>query len=403
MVLSALGRRWWPAGEEQQAGSVDISSKTQDLLATACRTWSAALGQQQESNGGFRGMPYGWHGAGAYDTGQALSGLLPSAQTGYGMFDEERQRRAIRALQQYTLHWKRDVVLAESYQEAEEAFFIEGKGEEPALTIGVAWATIAFSRYWTWTKDIESRDHARRLQNIILGAQLDDGSFQFAADPDNTNQPSAYATTLALWALVESDRLLLDPSERQDLSAARRRSANWIRQSLADELPYSEHTTSRTVAGLAEQATWVLCRARAIGDDSEVSQQEQHLLGMIADDIIQRCSMQDLSTHVCVTGADLNGVIPKGRGARGHVFVMFWRPWAMLASYRLMKDRRAPLDGRVRLSLKWAIESLVQQMCGDNGLVIAAQARTSRFEVAEHLFAVSEILGTLIGGPKDPR
>lgn len=135
----------------------------------------------------------------------------------------------------------------------------------------------------------------------------------------------------------------------------------------------------REVAGLAEQALWVLTRAEGGAVD--------HALAIeLARSIVARCR---LGAEGCARAIDDDGAIELDRGTpeRGPNFIALWHPWVTLASHALASDASLDLPPALRDELarisRWGIGEM------DRGVELLQAAPS--YKLAEYLFVASQL------------
>jgi hypothetical protein len=138
----------------------------------------------------------------------------------------------------------------------------------------------------------------------------------------------------------------------------------------------------RATAGLAEQATWVLLRARS--RPSERAPADAALFAELGRSFVARCELRE---GACRRPIDRDGAIALDDGAGSADFVTHWHPWATLASAALARDRSIELPDDLRAALaamaRWGASEM------DRGRVPLRAAAS--YKLAEYLFVASEL------------
>jgi len=293
-----------------------------EQLANSCKQLSLKLGSCQEGTGGYKANPY-QESEDAYATGQVLYALFVSAQSGAGDIDQERSARGAQAMCRLAAQFFPTV-------EAMPGTLGTGPGLAPEpRVVALAWAVAALARYLARVDDAQTRARLIALRRLLLENGLDSGSFQFRADSVNAKRPNAYATVVALMALLECQRTLgSDPTGDHAITAA----AAWLTKT------YPSPSTSGEVAiqavdGLAGQAFWVIERARALRSASTRTPAEERVAALLLQDLLKQCRALGSPEKNC---AAPDGKVPNGVSPTP--LIMLWLPWSALASVLLVRN-----------------------------------------------------------------
>jgi serine/threonine protein kinase len=341
-----------------------LSSSERAVLDGVCRSWTQALLIRQHVDGSFAGSlhdePSGW------DTAQHLTALLRAEQVCHAL-DPALSMRAFQALARDHVRdgWAGDR---------------DQRGRAHASTVANAWAVLAYVERSAKGGDETSRRTAIEARDIIISAQLPNGSFPLGAEAEAPRSPSAYATIMALWALVESEALA--PTTRA--VAARRAAARWLRAALRDS---TDKPPLRSVPGLAEHATFVLLRLRKVVADVDLD--DASLMTVLAQDLLSRCSL-DVQRRSCTRPMYEDGIVTYAIAVKSEpmVMVMHWFPWAILAARTLLEDQSLLLDPTLRKD----VSSLLHWGVSEIKAAQSSLAAETGYKLAEHLFAASALL-----------
>jgi hypothetical protein len=244
------------------------------------------------------------------------------------------------------------------------------RAENPAT----AWAALAYAGGADELGDDGLRAKAIAARDILLRGQNEDGGFRFL--PGGTEPSNAYSTVLALWALAEIEPLGSD----EEAQGARHRAAGWIRRALVEDV---DEPPVRTVAGLYEQATWVLLRTRARTGDREPGDEEK--LRAAAQNIIDRCALENrrCTRAIYEDGRTYLERVP----GEGPSFLALWHPWATLAAHALAGDVSVDLPEEVRTQLRaiaaWGLAEI------ETGIAVLTAAPD--YKLAEYLYVASTL------------
>ena len=358
---SYLGASYRDAGSSSPAaapaGAPARDTDVREGATRACLAWVDALASAQHPDGTF-GFERHREGHG-WTTGQELFALARAdGACGRAARHEVALRRGAAGLATFR---------------SEQGYRGADADEGPAETGSTAWAVLAFVAVAERLDDPALRERALDARRALLGARTPDGGFRLL--PGEPSWPAhPYATVMALWALGESEALERSPEAIE----ARRAAAAWVRSALSEDGDRS----MRAIAGLAEQATWVLLRAGA------PSAQDGALFEELARSLVARC---ELAEGGCRRAIDDDGAIELARGhelgagERGPNFITHWHPWATLASAALADEATLPDD--LRAELAWVARWGAGEM--DRG---AAPLRTAAsYRLAEYLFVASEL------------
>ncbi|WP_437717298.1 serine/threonine-protein kinase [Sorangium sp. So ce448] len=345
-------------------------------LERTCRSWGRALTARQHDGGGFSGIrqapPAAW------DTAQQLYALLVADRACGGILAEPARRAALGFL-----HASRG--------EHGWAGAPTHAGVVQATTVAAAWAALAFA-------GAGDADGAARALDVLTAAQHADGGFALGAGPGASPASAGYPTVMALWALVEAGQALPASSAARG-RAAGEGAAAYLRRALAGDAAPGHAAAVRGVAGLLEQAAWVLWRARAAHPGAE----DAGLAAPLAAELIARCSPEPdasapRSGFTCARRPNDDGSVKLDlrQGAEPIGLSTFWFPWAGLASAALAAEPAAldgPTRGRLASLARWAEAH------------IAASPELDALEayvLSEHLLAASVLLEQRRGRASNP-
>jgi serine/threonine protein kinase len=363
-VFMAVGRHS-PTREVTEVSSAEppspipsaFEADAERITARACRTWAEALASGQRPDGGFgverHRTPSGW------TTGQHLLGL---------------------ALSHHTCRVPGQAPLVSGLQALSAARLGGGWGgpvEVPrAETPATAWVVLALTATITALdrKDLVSRVSEGR--DLLLAASQPDGGFRFLpAAADGTS--NGYSTLLAYWALVEAEPLGAGGDEQK----ARRAAGEWLRRALREDV---DDPPLRSVAGLAEQTTWVLLRGRTTTDDERPDDDE--LLRESARAIVARCALSAPPVRSCTRPIYEDGqtYLDKSPGKPPNL-VTLWHPWVTLASHALAHDTTITLPPELRAEL----QQIARWGLGQTEPAIPLLTAAPGYKLAEYLTVVS--------------
>jgi serine/threonine protein kinase len=346
------------ASDRSEANVSPVGSDAPDrqpaIAARACREWARALASGQKPDGSF-GIERHREGQG-WTTGQDLVGLMRS----HAACDRPG-----------------DAPIRLGY-EALATFEIEDGvtgGRTRAETPATAWAALAYAAGARELDDSTLRTRALRARDLLIRGQTEDGGFRFL--PLEEGAPSnSYSTVLSVWALADTEPL--GPSEAA--TDARRRATGWIRRALVEDV---DEPPLRSVAGLFEQAAWVLLQARDRAEDREPS--DDALFVAVARNMIERCALANArcTRPIYEDGRTYLERVP----GQGPEFLALWHPWTTLAAARLAADDSLDLPDELRADLRviaaWGLGEI------ENGIAVLTAAPD--YKLAEYLFVASEL------------
>jgi serine/threonine protein kinase len=235
-----------------------------------------------------------------------------------------------------------------------------------------AWAVLALAEADRADRLGTLRPRLRQARDLLVAAQLPDGGFPQSQGGDSLVEASLYATVLGLYALVESEAVDATPAA----TTARQKATAWVQASLRSAAPDS----LRSVAGLEEQAAFVLWRARTLLGVREPS--DEALANTFAKDLLSRCALTDGN---CRPALQRNGklMVQTRKDHPADLLVMFWHPWARQAAATLRDDPLLPSSTRTQLGE--VVESL------DRDLLASPQAIAQKdaFELAEYVISTA--------------
>jgi hypothetical protein len=339
--------------------SFALSSREREIRERACAEWSASLAKSQRPDGSFgtetHRPPSGWN------TGQTLTALT-QARLACGKVAGTQLSGGVGALGRLRLEtgWG-------------------GPTETPrSETPATAWAALALGGAFQALGDAAVREQAVQARDLLLRAQQSDGSFRFLPDKP-TNETNGYTTVLALWALIEVEPLA--PSE--PARAARARAMTWLRTALSHDV---DEPPLRRVAGLAEQATWVLLRGRARTQDHHPNDAE--LLREAAEGIVERCQLSRDPELACTRALNDDGqTYLERKPGRGPNLVTLWHPWATLSAHALATDTSLGLPADLRADLaaiaRWGLREIEP--------AIPMMSTAPAYKLAEYLYAIAAL------------
>jgi hypothetical protein len=247
-------------------------------------------------------------------------------------------------------------------------------GQPRAENPATAWAMLAYASGSEALDDRALREKALAARQILLRGQNADGGFRFL--PAGDEPSNAYSTVLALWALAETEPLGSDA----DAEGARHRAAGWIRRALVEDV---DEPPVRTVAGLYEQATWVLLRTRERTGDREAG--DERIFRTAAQNIIERCALENrrCTRPIYEDGRTYLERVP----GEGPTFLALWHPWATLAASALAGDDSIDLPDEVRDTLRviaaWGLAEI------ETGIAVLTAAPD--YKLAEYLYVASTL------------
>jgi serine/threonine-protein kinase len=331
------------------------ASRVSAVAVRACREWSGALAHFQQGNGAFaiepHREPWGW------TTAQELFPLVGAHRTckqpGLAPL-----RLGLRALDTFRTPdgWT-------------------GADPKVAETPATAWAILAMAAAATVLDDGDQRAAAIAAREMLLIGQRADGGFRtrVRGAPD---QPNGVSTVLALWALVELDRIAPAPDP-----APRNRAAAWLRRALVEDL---DEPPLRTTAGLHEQAAWVLLRARGLPGGA--TERDAELFVTVARDILERCRLGP--DHRCSRPLYENGqtFLYREPGKRPH-FLTLWHPWLVLLARELARDDGPIADAALRQQLALVADWGIREIEASIPSLTAAPG----YKIAEYLIVANHI------------
>lgn len=215
---------------------------------------------------------------------------------------------------------------------------------------------------------------------ILAIRQLDDGAFEYASDPIHHGFPHAYATTMAAWACCEAEGMLPELHDRT--AAIRRKATRWLSDHYLK--PFSTDASAiGAVSGLVEQTLWVLERSRRLDERATRTRGEEQVADVLANQLLRSCLTKAAPYQAC---RGENGKVPHCRDTQQR-YVMLWLPWASLAALDLMNLPPSSLR-----SGSSQLETLVSKLLRELASRASMNVASSKFDTAEHLFAMSEAL-----------
>jgi hypothetical protein len=372
-ALAAAGVAWTYGTERSSAR---VSEADVGQLRNACRQLSRKLGARQETTGGYKANPYDPTEDG-YVTGQVLYGLLASTQSGAGDFGPEPSARGAQAIRRLAKDFFPPDGVDATKPERGSASGL-GAAVEPRV-VPLAWSIMALARYLAAYDDGETRAMLAELRGLLLSNALENGSFQFSADRLNAKRPNAYATVIALMALLECRRILgVDETTDRGIATA----ASWIVKTYPSPSS-SPELAFQGVNGLAAQAFWALEQAREVRRDARRTAAEDRVATLLLRDLLKACRKSASPEESCSAS---DGRIPNG--ATPTPLIMLWLPWSTLAAIELVRNPPRDVESADLEALTSATRTFIARLAarGDTNV------DSYRYEPAEMLLAMAEAL-----------
>jgi len=374
-VLAAAGVAWAYGNKSSPAR---IAEADMAQLRSAGEQLGRKLGARQEPSGGFKSGPYD-PAEDLHVTGQVLYALFACTQSGAADFGPEPSARGAHAIRR---------LANDSFAQGEVDTTQPGQPRsglgppvEPPV-VAVAWAIMALARYLAIYDDGETRAALVELRRRLLSNVLENGSFPVSAAPLHAKRPNAYATVVALMALLECHRTLgANETSHRGIS----RAASWVVETYPSPSSSAE-LAIQGVNGLAAQAFWAIERARALRRDTRRTAAEERVAALLLGDLLKACRVSGASRDRC-DAAD--GKVP--RVIEPAPLIMLWLPWSTLAAVELLQSPPRDLEKADLEALTSATRTFIARLAARGDMNVDSY----RYEPAEVLLALAEGLRRL--------
>lgn len=314
-------------------------------LDGATRAWAQQIVSRQSADGSFSasaGAP-----TSGLDTAQQFTALLASHGLGVIM-PPDLQLRTLAALDHARMQtgWAGPALTLQT--------------RRPSAT-ATAWAALASAYLARHSHDENARQRVRIARDVLVRAQLADGTFPEDLGGGVT-EGSPAATVMAAWALIESEAI--DPASRATTAPARERALGWLRHNLSDPVLGG-------VPGLSEQALWVVWRSRKALQDRRAD--DTMIATRLARVMLTRCS-PSLDPHAGCARPTTDATTP-------------WIPWTALATAAMLQDPQDLFDVTTRASLSALMDWTLGRFEAERVEIMAGDSSS----LAVWLFASSEL------------
>lgn len=321
------------------------TAQQQVALDGATRAWAQQIVSRQSGDGSFSasaGAP-----TSGLDTAQQFTALLASHGLGVIM-PADLQLRTLGALDHARMQsgWAGPAATPQS--------------RRPSAT-ATSWAALASAYLARHSHDENARQRVRIARDVLVRAQLADGTFSEDLSAGSTESSPA-ATVMAAWALIEAEAI--DPASRATTAPARERTLGWLRHNLSEPVLGG-------VPGLSEQALWVVWRSRKTLQDR--SADDTMIATRLARVMLTRCS-PSLDPRAGCARPTTDAATP-------------WIPWTALATAAMLQDPQNLFDATTRASLSALMDWTLGRFEVERAEILAGDSSS----LAVWLFASSEL------------